>query len=244
MAYAFRAVRRRIPVFVPLVRRFAYALRAVRRLCPVFVPFLRRVAAALFAERLRAFAFFRRVAAALLAAADRRVLDVLTRRVLLRLVVFRFVGLRRLRGLINRAPVVGMAMGSLQDKRREAVGKKNLGVRRDRKNPPRDPSKIDPLGVVSATLHRYKVSRLLSVQSTRMRFLVPLPPKLPRGKASHKLEVRVPRYLWHEFLDACKAAGNHNASNAIRESMRVFIRSVRKREIVLGPKGSKQSRKK
>jgi metal-responsive CopG/Arc/MetJ family transcriptional regulator len=66
-----------------------------------------------------------------------------------------------------------------------------------------------------------------------------LPPPLPRGKASHKLEVRVNRYLWHEFLEACKASGYRNASEALREAMRTFIRASRKRVVVLGAKKKK-----
>ena len=69
---------------------------------------------------------------------------------------------------------------------------------------------------------------------------MPLPPRLPKGKASHKLEVRVPRYLWHQFLEACKAEGYGSASAALRVSMQMFIRTVRKREVLLGGKSPKR----
>jgi len=72
-----------------------------------------------------------------------------------------------------------------------------------------------------------------------------LPPKLKRGKTTHTLQTRVPRYLWHEFLDACKTQGYRSASEGFRESMRLFIRQSKlkqRRKVLLGaqpkrPKG-------
>ena len=51
-----------------------------------------------------------------------------------------------------------------------------------------------------------------------------LPARLPTGKTSHTVQVRVPRHLWHQFLDACEKAGTNEASEAVRDGMRMFIR--------------------
>ena len=75
--------------------------------------------------------------------------------------------------------------------------------------------------------------------------IMALPPKLKRGKTSHTIQTRVPRYLWHEFLDACKTQGYRSASEGFRESMRLFIRQSKlkqRRKVLLGaqpkrPKG-------
>jgi metal-responsive CopG/Arc/MetJ family transcriptional regulator len=74
-----------------------------------------------------------------------------------------------------------------------------------------------------------------------------LPPKLAPGKASHTLKTRVPRYLWHEFLVACRAEGYRSASAALREAMRFFIhksKTRQKRRIVLGGPPSRPKFKK
>lgn len=64
-----------------------------------------------------------------------------------------------------------------------------------------------------------------------------LPPKLPRGQASHTLRTRVPRYLWHEFLEACRVLGYRSASEGLREAMRLFNRQAQlkqRRKVLLG----------
>lgn len=64
-----------------------------------------------------------------------------------------------------------------------------------------------------------------------------LPSNLPSGKTSHTLKTRVPRYLWHDFLKACKIAGYDSASAALRDLMRDFIRKTRmeqKKRTILG----------
>ena len=64
-----------------------------------------------------------------------------------------------------------------------------------------------------------------------------LPPKLKRGKTTHTLQTRVPRYLWHEFLESCRTMGYRSASEALRESMRLFIRQAKlkqRRKVLLG----------
>jgi len=64
-----------------------------------------------------------------------------------------------------------------------------------------------------------------------------LPPKLPRGKTSHTLQARMPRYLWNHFIDAAKRAGHQSASAALREAMQDFIIKTRmdeKRRLIIG----------
>ena len=100
----------------------------MRLVCPAFVPLRRRVAAAFLAARLRAAALRRRVAAAFFAAVERFADEALRRRDVLRVEVRRrlvVVFLRRLRrGLINNAPVVGIAMIALRDRKRGSGGEK------------------------------------------------------------------------------------------------------------------------
>jgi len=68
---------------------------------------------------------------------------------------------------------------------------------------------------------------------------MPLPKRLAKGTASHTVRVRVPRYLWHQFLDACATAGASEASEAVRDGMRMFIRKANTRRVKreLLPKG-------
>jgi len=53
-----------------------------------------------------------------------------------------------------------------------------------------------------------------------------LPTRLAHGKASHTVRVRVPRHLWHQFLESCATAGLTEASEGVRDGMRMFIRKA------------------
>lgn len=61
---------------------------------------------------------------------------------------------------------------------------------------------------------------------------MPLPSRLPKGKASHTVRVRVPRHLWHQFLEACEKTGAEKASEGIRDGMRMFIRQSNRKRVV------------
>ena len=59
-----------------------------------------------------------------------------------------------------------------------------------------------------------------------------LPPRLPKGTPSHMVRVRVPRHLWHQFLEACENVGAEKASEALRDSMRMFIRQSNRKRVI------------
>ena len=46
------------------------------------------------------------------------------------------------------------------------------------------------------------------------------------------VRVRVPRHLWHQFLDACENVGVEKASEALRDSMRMFIRQSNRKRVI------------
>lgn len=59
-----------------------------------------------------------------------------------------------------------------------------------------------------------------------------LPSRLPPGVPSHTIRVRVPRALWHRFLEACEQLDEDSASEAVREAMRTYVRSSGKGRVM------------
>jgi hypothetical protein len=59
-----------------------------------------------------------------------------------------------------------------------------------------------------------------------------LPTRLAAGVPSHTVRVRVPRALWHRFLDACEALDEDSASEAVRQAMRAYVRSAGKGRVM------------